>query len=53
MLVKIRKLNSQSKTDKTCVITIGIYVKNVSECDFMIKKLRQIPDVYSVERIVK
>lgn len=51
--VEIKKLNSESKADKTCVITIGIYVKNVSECDFMIKKLRQIPDVYSVERIVK
>ena len=51
--VEIKKLNSESKSDKTCVITIGIYVKNVSECDFMIKKLRQIPDVYSVERIVK
>ena len=51
--VEIKKLNSESKADKTCVITIGIYVKNVSECDFMIKKLRQIPDIYSVERIVK
>ena len=51
--VEIKKLNSESKVDKTCVITIGIYVKNVSECEFMIKKLRQIPDVYSVERIVK
>ena len=51
--VEIKKLNSESKSDKTCVITIGIYVKNVSECDFMIKKLRQIPDIYSVERIVK
>lgn len=51
--VEIKKLNSDSKADKTCVITIGIYVKNVSECDYMIKKLRQIQDVYSVERIVK
>jgi len=51
--VEIKKLNSESKADKTCVITIGIYVKNVSECDYMIKKLRQIQDVYSVERIVK
>ena len=51
--VEIKKLNSESKVDKTCVITIGIYVKNVSECDYMIKKLRQIQDVYSVERIVK
>ena len=51
--VEIKKLNSESKSDKTCVITIGIYVKNVNECDYMIKKLRQIQDVYSVERIVK
>ena len=51
--VEIKKLNSESKADKTCVITIGIYVKNVSECDYMIKKLRQLQDVYSVERIVK
>ena len=51
--VEIKKLNSESKADKTCVITIGIYVKNVSECDYMIKKLRQIQEVYSVERIVK
>ena len=51
--VEIKKLNSESKVDKTCVIMIGIYVKNVSECDYMIKKLRQIQDVYSVERIVK
>nr|WP_211223603.1 bifunctional (p)ppGpp synthetase/guanosine-3',5'-bis(diphosphate) 3'-pyrophosphohydrolase [Gemella cuniculi] len=51
--VEIKKLNSESKIDKTCVITIGIYVKNVNECEFMIKKLRQIPDIYSVERIVK
>lgn len=51
--VEIKKLNSESKSDKTCVITISIYVKNVSECDFMIKKLRQIQDVYSVERIIK
>jgi len=51
--VEIKKLHSEAKSDKTSVTTIGIYVKNVSECDFMIKKLRQIPDVYSVERIVK
>ena len=51
--VEIKKLHSEAKSDKTSVTTIGIYVKNVSECEFMIKKLRQIPDVYSVERIVK
>ena len=51
--VEIKKLHSEAKSDKTSVTTIGIYVKNVNECDFMIKKLRQIPDVYSVERIVK
>ena len=51
--VEIKKLHSEAKSDKTSVTTIGIYVKNVSECDFMIKKLRQIPDIYSVERIVK
>ena len=51
--VEIKKLHSEAKSDKTSVTTIGIYVKNVSECDFMIKKLRQISDVYSVERIVK
>ena len=51
--VEIKKLHSEAKSDKTSVTTIGIYVKNVSECGFMIKKLRQIPDVYSVERIVK
>ena len=51
--VEIKKLHSEAKSDKTSVTTIGMYVKNVSECDFMIKKLRQIPDVYSVERIVK
>ena len=51
--VEIKKLHSEAKSDKTSVTTIGIYVKNVSECDFMIKKLRQIPAVYSVEIIVK
>ena len=50
--VEIKKLHSEAKSDKTSVTTIGIYVKNVSECDFMIKKLRQIPDVYSVRRVI-
>ncbi|MGX7069108.1 RelA/SpoT family protein [Gemella bergeri] len=51
--VEIKKLNSESKLNKTCVINLGIYVKNVDECDFIIKKLRQLADVYNVERIVK
>ena len=51
--VEIKKLNSESKLNKTCVINLGIYVKNVDECDFIIKKLRQLSDVYNVERIVK
>lgn len=51
--VVVTKLNSESKSDKTCTIDINILVKNISECDFIVKKLKQISDVYSVERIVK
>ncbi|MBF0714279.1 bifunctional (p)ppGpp synthetase/guanosine-3',5'-bis(diphosphate) 3'-pyrophosphohydrolase [Gemella sp. GH3] len=51
--IVIKKINSELKSDKTCIIELSILVKNVDECDFIIKKLRQIPDVYSVERIVK
>lgn len=49
----VTKLNSESKVDKTCVIEVNILVKNINECDFIIKKLRQISDVYTVERVVK
>lgn len=49
----IKKINSELKADKTCLIELSILVKNVEECNFIIKKLRQIQDIYSVERIVK
>ncbi|MBF0709990.1 MULTISPECIES: bifunctional (p)ppGpp synthetase/guanosine-3',5'-bis(diphosphate) 3'-pyrophosphohydrolase [unclassified Gemella] len=51
--VVITKLNSVVKSDKTCTIDISMLVKNVEECDFIMKKLRQISDIYVVERIVK
>lgn len=51
--VAVTKLNSESKSDKTCIINLSLLVKNISECDFIIKKLRQVSDVYNVERIVK
>ncbi|QWQ38239.1 bifunctional (p)ppGpp synthetase/guanosine-3',5'-bis(diphosphate) 3'-pyrophosphohydrolase [Gemella sp. zg-570] len=51
--IAITKLNSESKLDKTCVIDLSILIKNIEECNFIMKKLRQISDIYSVERIVK
>lgn len=49
----ITKLNSESKADKTCVINVSLLVKNVEECDFIIRKLRQVSDIYNVERVVQ
>lgn len=49
----ITKLNSESKADKTFTIEVSILVKNIEECDFIIRKLHQISDIYSVERVVK
>ncbi len=51
--VVVNKLNSESKADKTCIIDISMLIKNIDECNFIIRKLHQISDVYSVERVVK
>lgn len=51
--VVVTKMNSESKVDKSCIIDISILIKNIEECNFIIKKLRQIADVYNVERIIK
>lgn len=51
--IMVTKINSEIKEDKTCTINVNINVKNTDECKFIEKKLRQISDIYSVERIVK
>ncbi|MDO4813870.1 MAG: bifunctional (p)ppGpp synthetase/guanosine-3',5'-bis(diphosphate) 3'-pyrophosphohydrolase [Gemella sp.] len=51
--VVVTKLNSEIKSDKTCIIDISLMVKNIEECDFIIKKLKQISDIYIVERVIK
>ena len=51
--IMVTKINSEIKEDKTCIINVNINVKNTDECKFIEKKLRQISDIYSVERIVK
>lgn len=51
--IAIKKLHSEAKSDKSCIINVGISVKNIQECEFIMKKLRQISDIYNVERIIK
>ena len=49
----LNSVNGKVDANKMATISVNIGIMNTQQLDFIVDKIKQIPDVYSVERIVK
>ncbi len=48
----LNSVNGKVDSNKMATITVNIGIHNTEQLEFIVKKINQIPDVYSVRRVI-
>ena len=50
--ISLNSVNGKVDANKIATISVNIGILNTQQLDFIVDKIKQIPDVYSVRRVI-